>query len=176
MVPAMVIERLLLLFVAVAGAIGAAQGGRATLAAPAPSATPALTPLAAAQRPARAPLIRAARAADGLFYATVSVNGAAVRFLIDTGATHMVLTPRDAATIGALTLEPGAMRLATATGAETSARARFDRAVINGAALGPIDAVVASPALPVSLLGQDVLARLGTLRIAGDELIIARAD
>ena len=36
------------------------------------------------------------RSADGLFYVTAIVNGAPVRFVVDTGSTIVVLTPEDA--------------------------------------------------------------------------------
>ncbi|MBX9881836.1 MAG: TIGR02281 family clan AA aspartic protease [Sphingomonas sp.] len=159
----MPLERLLLLFVTLAGAVSAAQSRPEPVAPP----QPAGVTLASA-----APLIRATRDADGLFYAVLRVNGQPVRFVIDTGATHMVLTPGDAGAIGAEVIAPGAIRLTTAAGTEAGGRARLPDAVINGAALGPIDAIVAPPTLRVSLLGQDVLSRLGGLRIEGDELRI----
>ncbi|RYD19717.1 MAG: TIGR02281 family clan AA aspartic protease, partial [Lysobacteraceae bacterium] len=44
---------------------------------------------------------RFSRASDGLFYVVGRVNGVKVRFLLDTGATMVVLTPADAARVGA---------------------------------------------------------------------------
>lgn len=40
------------------------------------------------------------RAADGHFYVDAQVNGAAVRFLVDTGASSLVLTQADAQRAG----------------------------------------------------------------------------
>ena len=40
------------------------------------------------------------RARDGHFYANMNINGKQVEFIIDTGATDMVLSDRDAARVG----------------------------------------------------------------------------
>src|SRR5690349_22838527 len=40
------------------------------------------------------------RARDGHFYVDADVNGARIRFLIDTGATFIALSPEDARTAG----------------------------------------------------------------------------
>ena len=40
------------------------------------------------------------RAADGHFYAVMDLNGERVRFMVDTGATQLVLTQKDAERVG----------------------------------------------------------------------------
>lgn len=80
----------------------AASAGRA-IPGPAPPSQPPshLAPAKAVPgktSPSRTMRIRADR--DGHFTVVATVDGTAVRFLIDTGATTVVLTPEDAARIG----------------------------------------------------------------------------
>jgi len=118
--------------------------------------------------------IHATRSGDGLFYANLELNGKKVRFLIDTGATHMVLTSADARAIG---LAPGSGRagsLQTAAGQRSARWAHFDNATVAGQPLGEVDAIVIADSMQTSLLGQNVLTRLGKLTIDGDSLMINR--
>ncbi len=83
------------------GAVAWLAGGLRTIEA-APEAAAVLP-----AKPADTPLIGTGfsevsipRAPDGKFYAEASVNGTRVRFLIDTGATGIVLTTADARRVG----------------------------------------------------------------------------
>ena len=49
---------------------------------------------------ARAPSAAVLKGADGHFWAEGQVNGEPVRFLVDTGATAVALTPADAERLG----------------------------------------------------------------------------
>ena len=122
--------------------------------------------------PARRPVFTAHRDTDGLFYTTLAVNGQSVRFLIDTGATHMVLRKRDARRLDVRDGDLPPADLTTVGGMRAARWARLDAVEIDRVPIGAVDAVVADGDLPASLLGQDVLARLGSLRIDGDELTI----
>src|SRR5688572_11047258 len=68
-----------------------------------PAVVPAVTPVPA---PARAQALNAFgaialdRAPDSHFYAEAEVNGVPVRFLVDTGATSVLLTAEDARRAG----------------------------------------------------------------------------
>ena len=116
---------------------------------------------------------RIARAPDGLFYIHAKVNGRSVRFLVDTGATVTVLSARDAAATG---LAPGAgafgARMQTASGGTRMAWTRIGRIEIAGQALHGMRAAVVRGGLGVSLLGQNMLAQLGPVRIEGDRLLL----
>ena len=111
------------------------------------------------------------RAADGHFYADVRVNGATIRFLIDSGASAVVLTRADAQAAG-IAAGPGDFTaMATGAGGEV----RLKPIVIDRVALGPVsadrvDGAVAESGLPVSLLGQTFLQRVSHVEIAGDEM------
>lgn len=116
------------------------------------------------------------RAADGMFYVDGAVDGQRVRFLVDTGASVTVLTPADAARIGHVDAA-GPIRMVTAVGGAIAGRgARIDRLEIAGRRLDGVQATVVDTAVGVSLLGQDVLSRLGPVTFDGDRLEIgARA-
>ena len=117
------------------------------------------------------------RAADGLFYVTALVNGTPVRFLFDTGANMVVLTRDDALRVG---LAPGSSNagdgdtMETAGGAAQIDRVTLSHIDVAGRRLSNVDAAVASRGLKVSLLGQNLLSRLGPLTLAGDTIVIDR--
>lgn len=111
------------------------------------------------------------RAPDGLFYVSGLVNGHTVRFLVDTGASVVMLTRADALAVG-LDLKNGAFqsRVRTANGASAMAWTTLQDINIAGRQLSRIDAAVPQNGLPVSLLGQNLLRKLGVLTIDGDYL------
>ncbi|MBC2779182.1 retropepsin-like aspartic protease family protein [Parasphingopyxis marina] len=113
----------------------------------------------------------ARRAPDGHFYADVRINGATSRMMIDTGASQVVLTRSDAQRAG-IQARPGEF---TATAQTAGGEIALKPVTIDRLALGPVDsrnvpALVAEADLPVSLLGQSFLERVGTVEISGDEL------
>jgi aspartyl protease family protein len=110
------------------------------------------------------------RGADGHFYAEAQVNGARIRFLIDTGASFVALTPNDARRAG---ISGGGERVkAIGAGGELD----VTPVVIDRIALGPLAASKVRGAvvneLPVSLLGQSYLSQVGSVRIEGDRMIL----
>lgn len=111
------------------------------------------------------------RAPDGLFYVTGLVNGQSIRFLVDTGASVVMLTREDAATVG-LKLDRAEFQshVRTANGASAMAWTRLQNIDIAGHQLSQIDAAVPQDGLPVSLLGQNLLRKLGVVTIDGDRL------
>jgi aspartyl protease family protein len=111
-----------------------------------------------------------ARSADGHFYLDAQVNGAQVHFLVDTGASMVALTPADAQRAGiALPSER-----ATAQGA--GGAVEVTPVTIERIAIGPLEARGVRGAvareLPVSLLGQSFLSRVGTVEISGDRMVL----
>jgi aspartyl protease family protein len=113
------------------------------------------------------------RAADGLFYVTGEVNGARIRFVVDTGATVVVLTPTDARNAGlaALTSANG-VKIQTVTGASAMHWARAGTVSLARHTFRQVDVAVVPSGLQVSLLGQNVLSRLGAVTLSGDHLHI----
>lgn len=114
------------------------------------------------------------READGLFYLDGRVNGGAVRFLIDTGANVTVLTQDDAERLGLAKHNVAApRRLRTVSGTTLSAWARVEQIELGGRSFRDVDVLVVGDGMPVSLLGQDMLARMGPMLIDGDRLTVA---
>ena len=113
------------------------------------------------------------RAPDGLFYVTGAVNGVPVRFLIDTGASSIVLTREDAARTGLLNKKTEFASLAdTANGQARVAWTTIGELRVGTVKSRDIAAAVALDGLSVSLLGQSWLAQLDSLTIVGDRLVL----
>jgi len=110
------------------------------------------------------------RAADGLFYVTASVNGQPVRFLVDTGASVIVLSPRDAARTGLADQARFNAHIDTANGSAPMAWTKIDKVEIGGRQVAGLRAAVVQQGLSVSLLGQNALAKLGPVTMEGDRL------
>jgi len=113
------------------------------------------------------------RSDDGHFYALAEVNGQAVRFLVDTGASSVVLTADDARRIG---VDPEALtynrRHSTANGVAWGARIRLERIDIGPLTVRDIPASVLREGLDVSLLGEAFLRRLDGYDVRRDRLIL----
>lgn len=109
----------------------------------------------------------------GGFYVMGQVNGAPVRFAIDTGASDIVLSPADAARIG---IDPTTLKYAAPS--ETANGVGYGAAfVVKTLAVGPIrltDVPVAINQAPMStsLLGMSFLRRLDSFEMRGDQLIL----
>jgi aspartyl protease family protein len=111
------------------------------------------------------------RSPDAHFYAEAQVNGALIRFLVDTGASSVVLTRDDAQRAGIVAGE------FTAEAIGAGGRVRLMPIAIDRLALGPLEAsdvpaMVAESGLPVSLLGQSYLAKIGSVSIQGDRMVL----
>jgi aspartyl protease family protein len=115
-----------------------------------------------------------ARSSDGHFNIEANVDGADVRFLIDTGATGTVLSERDAVRAGisvdGLTFN---RPVQTANGLAFEARARVGRLEIGPFALRNVGiGVLRDDQLNTSLLGMNVLSRFASLKVEDDRLIL----
>lgn len=115
------------------------------------------------------------RSTSGGFEAILDVNGIPVKFLVDTGATQIVLSMRDAERVG---LNPGNLDFATvATTANGQVKtAAVDLETISFGSLQDenVSAVVNSGLLDVSLLGMDYLDRFAWIEIRGDRMLLVR--
>jgi aspartyl protease family protein len=115
------------------------------------------------------------RAPDGHFYVSAEVNGAPVRFMVDTGATRPVLTPADAKAAG---IDTGGLRYMqptyTANGVVMSAPVRLDEVALGGEVERGVPASVSGGELGQSLLGMSYLDRWRSIRIEGDTLYLSR--
>jgi aspartyl protease family protein len=116
------------------------------------------------------------RADDGHFWADVEINNTMVRMMVDTGASAIALSPRDARRIG---LNPDTLsyttRVATAQGETTAAPITLDRVSIGEISTGPIAADVMREDVGVSLLGMNFLNRLEGFEVRRDALLLRPA-
>lgn len=111
------------------------------------------------------------RAPDGLFYVTGLVNGVPVRFLVDTGASTIVLTQEDAARAHLTPDADGYRERAETVGGDTAmAWVVIPDLHVGSVHARALPAAVVRSGLGVSLLGQNWLSQLASLTIAGDRL------
>ena len=97
---------------------------------------------------------------QGHFFTTGSVNGAMVRFMVDTGATSIALGASDARRVG-LDFNKGEKGLTqTANGATVVSRHVLDTVTIGDVTLHRVEAVVLQNEMPVALLGMSFLNRM----------------
>jgi aspartyl protease family protein len=113
------------------------------------------------------------RAADGHVYIRTRVNGADIRFLVDTGATSTVLDPRDAVRAG---LDPRALSFSqtfrTANGIVRGAPVTLARIEIGQILLRDVRASVNEVGLGTSLLGISTLGRFNRWRVEDGTLTL----
>ncbi|MGB3243730.1 MAG: TIGR02281 family clan AA aspartic protease [Sulfitobacter sp.] len=112
---------------------------------------------------------------DGHYYLSAQVNGANVRFVVDTGATDLVLTQADAARAGLNPAELNYMgRANTANGEVRTAFVRLDEVQLGSTVDRDVTAVVNQGQMDHSLLGMGYLHRWGRIEITQGELILTR--
>lgn len=113
------------------------------------------------------------RASDGHFYLTLEVNGVPTRFVVDTGATAIVLSMQDAVAAG---IDTDALifsgRANTANGTVQTAPVRLDSLSLSGTPETNVRAVVNGGEMRESLLGMSFLNRFSRLEIAGGQLLL----
>ena len=122
------------------------------------AATPAAVHAPAAGAPAQV-----LKAADGHYWADALIDGKAVRLMVDTGASVVVLTPADAARLG-LRLRSGdfSATVITASGPVPAAPVALQTVAVAGARVEQVEALVVERGLPHSLLGMSYLGRLSS--------------
>jgi aspartyl protease family protein len=113
------------------------------------------------------------RADDGHFYADAMVNGARIRFLVDTGATSVALSKRDAQAAGVQFASGDFTAQGHGVGGVVALKpVKLDRLAIGPVEARDVDAVVAEDGLEISLLGQSWLKRVGNVTIKGDKMVL----
>ena len=113
------------------------------------------------------------KAADGHFWAEAKVDGRAVRFLIDTGATAVALSQTDAKRLG---LDTKALdysyKVMTASGEARAASVKLASVSVAGAQVRDVDALVVEKGLETSLLGMSYLGRLSSFQATPRALVL----
>ncbi len=119
--------------------------------------------------------IEVPRERDGHYYLTLELNGAPVRFVVDTGATDVVLSQADARSIG---IDPESLRYSgtarTANGTVRTAPIRIDQVRLGEFTDRGLMAWVNEGTMDISLLGMTYLQRFARIEIARDRLILTR--
>lgn len=119
--------------------------------------------------------IEVPRASDGHYYLTLDINSLPVEFMIDTGASDVVLTQADARRVGIDT--DGliyASEASTANGIVKTARVRLQDVSVQGTDEGGMVAWVNQGDLDVSLLGMDYLQTFTRMEFVGGKLVLTR--
>lgn len=115
------------------------------------------------------------RASDRHFYASLKINGQNIDFVVDTGATHMVLSRQDAATAG---IDPGDLvylgSAETANGTVRTAPVRLDEVRFGTRTDRNVQAWVNDSEMAGSLLGMSYLSRFQRIEISGDAMRLER--
>ncbi len=119
--------------------------------------------------------VRFPAGADGHFRVEALVDGTPIRFLVDTGASGIVLSPADARRLG---FDPGKLRFTgfaeTANGTVRTAAVRLGTIEIGPIRLHDLPASVNQAAMRGSLLGMSFLERLRSFEMRDGALILRR--
>lgn len=115
------------------------------------------------------------RAPDGHYYLTLTVNEAPVEFLVDTGASEVVLSTDDARRAG---LEPETLaylgRANTANGVVRTASVRVDQLSLGEIRDHNLRVSVNQGEMDKSLLGMSYLQRWSSIEIRNGALVLTR--
>ncbi|MFA3915384.1 retropepsin-like aspartic protease family protein [Ruegeria hyattellae] len=115
------------------------------------------------------------RAPDGHYYLQLMVNGKPVDFLVDTGASQVVLTQRDADRVG---IDTDALnyfgRAMTANGEVRTAPVELESIGLDGFTDSNLTAWINEGEMDQSLLGMDYLQRWPSVQITNGALILQR--
>ena len=119
--------------------------------------------------------IEVPRSADGHYYLVLDINDVPVRFVVDTGASQVVLTQEDASRVGVDTGRLNYLGSAsTANGVVRTAPVTLDKVALGQMIDTRLQAVVNEGAMEDSLLGMEYLSRFSRIEIAGDRLVLVR--
>ena len=119
--------------------------------------------------------IEVPRARDGHFYLTLEINGTNVEFMVDTGASQVVMTEADARRVGIDTDDLAYVgRAMTANGEVRTAPIRLDRVALGPISDTDVPAQVNGGEMDTSLLGMTYLQRWERIEMTGGALVLER--
>lgn len=117
--------------------------------------------------------VRLDRAGDSHFYADTDVDGANIRMMVDSGASIVALTRRDAEAIGIDVDRLPVAGSARTAGGDVPVRPVMLRSVeVDGIEVRGVAAAVVDTDMGVSLLGQSYLSKLDAVTIEGDTMTL----
>lgn len=110
---------------------------------------------------------------QGHFQSLGSINGQTVIFLVDTGATWVILGQAEAQRIGLKAQQGNRVRVNTANGTVDGHEHRLDKVRLGDAEVRGVKAVVLPQPMPFVLLGNSFLTRFQMLRV-NDQMTLER--
>ena len=117
--------------------------------------------------------VRLDRAGDSHFYADTEVDGRNVRMMVDSGASIVALTRRDAEAIGINVDDlPIGGSANTAGGVVPMRPVMLDSIEVDGIRVRGVQAAVIDADMGVSLLGQSFLSKLAAVNVEGDTMTL----
>lgn len=119
-------------------------------------------------------MLRLVPDARGHYWTQGAVNGASVRFMVDTGATYVAINTDEAKRAGIDYRAGQRVVMNTANGQSLAWLVKLDRVSIGGIVMHGVDASVHERGLPVALLGMSFVNRLDMRREGGDLVLRKR--
>lgn len=117
------------------------------------------------------------RSVDGHYHLVLTINGSKVQFVVDTGATEMVLSRSDAEAVGIDTASLAYLgRANTANGMVPLATVMLDEVMLGPIVDRNVRASVNGGEMNGSLLGMGYLQRFDRIEIVGDRLVLTRRE
>ena len=110
----------------------------------------------------------------GHYTADGQINGGAVRFVVDTGASSIALPASDANRLGVDYRKGRLVSVQTANGRAPAYIVYFDTVRVGGIELNNVEGVVIESGLPMALLGMSFLNRVEIRHEAGRMTLIRR--
>jgi aspartyl protease family protein len=112
---------------------------------------------------------------DGHYYLTLNIDNTPIEFVIDTGASQIVLTQSDAASLG---MDPTELYFGgsamTANGLVVTAPITLERVTLGAQVDHNVKAVVNGGDMDTSLLGMTYLTRFGHIEITNNQMVLTR--
>jgi len=119
-------------------------------------------------------LIEVPRAEDGHYYLTLTISGTKITFMVDTGASNVVISKSDARHLG---IDPDSLlylgEANTANGVVRTARIRLSAVKLGPFEDAALEAWVNEGDMDGSLLGMEYLGRF-RIEISGNRMILTR--
>jgi aspartyl protease family protein len=117
--------------------------------------------------------VRLDRSGDSHFYADAEIDGTNIRMMVDSGASIIALTRRDAEAIGIDVDGLSVSGTARTAGGDVPMRTvMLDSVEIDGIEVRRVEAAVIDADMGVSLLGQSFLSKLDAVNVEGDTMTL----
>lgn len=110
----------------------------------------------------------------GHFITAGQINGRAVQFMVDTGATSVAMSAADAERTGIKYKDGQPVRMSTANGITQGYRVKLNSVRVGDVEVYDVDAVVSPQPMPYMLLGNSFLTRFQMLRENEQMILVKR--